>query len=58
MDRFINRQNIERYRKLASEATNVTERQQILKLLAEEEAKFKLDHAIDHLDKTRQPHPA
>jgi hypothetical protein len=43
MDRFVNRQNIERYRTLAIETTNATERLQIMKLLAEEEAKFKLD---------------
>jgi hypothetical protein len=42
MERFINRQNINRYRRLASETTNATERQQILRLLANEEAKFKL----------------
>ena len=55
MDRFVNRQNIDRYRKLASEATNATERQLILRLLADEEAKFKLDQALDDLDQTRQP---
>ena len=43
MDRFVNRQNIERYRRLAVETTNATERLQIMKLLAEEEAKFKLE---------------
>jgi hypothetical protein len=43
MDRFVNLQNIERYRRLAIETTNATERLQIMKLLAEEEAKFKLD---------------
>jgi hypothetical protein len=43
MDRFVNRQNIERYRRLAIETTNATERLQIMKLLAEEEAKFMLD---------------
>ena len=43
MDRFVNRQNIERYRRLAIETTNATERLQIMKLLAEEEAKFKLE---------------
>lgn len=55
MERFINRQNIDRYRRLASETTNATERQQILRLLAEEEAKFKLDQAVGDLDKARQP---
>jgi len=43
MDRFVNRQNIERYRRLAIETTNATERLQIMNLLAEEEAKFKLE---------------
>jgi hypothetical protein len=42
MDRFINRQNIDRYRRLARETTNAADRLQIMKLLAEEEAKFKL----------------
>ena len=46
MDRFVNRQNIERYRRLASEATNATERLQILELLAEEEATFKLEFNV------------
>ncbi len=45
MDRFINRQNIDRYRRLASETTDATERQQIIRLLAEEEAKFRPDQA-------------
>jgi len=48
MDRFVNRQNIDRYRKLASETTDAAQRQQILKLLADEEAKFKLDQAQGH----------
>jgi len=43
MDRFVNRQNIERYRRLAIETTTATERLQIMKLLAEEEAKFQLE---------------
>ena len=43
MDRFVNRENIKRYRKLASESTKATERLQIMTLLAEEEAKFKLE---------------
>ena len=43
MDRFVNRENIKRYRKLASESTGVTERLRIITLLAEEEAKFKLE---------------
>jgi hypothetical protein len=55
MERFINRQNIDRYRRLASKTTNATERQQILRLLAEEEAKFKLDQTVGDLDKAPQP---
>jgi hypothetical protein len=43
MDRFVNRENIERYRRLASESTDATERLLILKLLAEERARFKLE---------------
>jgi hypothetical protein len=42
MDRFLDRENIERYRRLR-ETTNAAERLQIMKLLAEEEAKFKLE---------------
>jgi hypothetical protein len=41
MDRFVSRENIQRYRELASESTSAAERSRILKLLAEEEAKFK-----------------
>jgi hypothetical protein len=43
MDSFVSRENIRRYRKLASESTDATERSQIMKLLAEEETKFKLE---------------
>jgi hypothetical protein len=43
MDRFVNRENIKRYRKLASESTSASERLRIMTLLAEEEAKFKLE---------------
>ena len=42
MDRFLNQQNIERYRKL-KETPNAVERRKIMKLLAEERAKFKLE---------------
>jgi len=41
MDRFVSRENIKRYRKLVSASTDAAERLQIMKLLAEEEAKFK-----------------
>ena len=40
MDRFFNNQNIERYRKLASESTSGAERKLLLTLLAEDKAKF------------------
>ena len=43
MDRFVSRENIERYRRLATETADAAERSRILKLLAEEEAKFKLE---------------
>ena len=43
MDRFVTRENIERYRRLANESANDRERLRILQLLAEEEAKFKLE---------------
>lgn len=46
MDRFVNRENIERYRRLASELINDAERLRILKLLAEERAKFKLEFEV------------
>ena len=54
MDRFVNRQNIDRFRRLASQTTSATERQQIMRLLADEEVKFRLDQAVGDLDKTRQ----
>ncbi len=43
MDRFVSRENIERYRRLSTETADAGERLRILKLLAEEEAKFKLE---------------
>jgi hypothetical protein len=42
MDRFVTRENIEQYRKLASETTDPTERSRIMKFLADEVAKIKL----------------
>jgi hypothetical protein len=42
MDRFLSGQNIERYRKLR-QTRNAAERRQIMKLLAEEKAKFTLE---------------
>jgi hypothetical protein len=42
MDRFVNRENIERYRRLASEMINDTERLRILKLLAEANLRWPL----------------
>jgi hypothetical protein len=52
MDRFLNRQNIELYRKLR-ETRNAAERRQIMKFLAEESAKFKLE--VRNVDLTREP---
>jgi hypothetical protein len=43
MDRFVTRESIERYRKLASELTDSAERSRIMKLLADQESKFKLE---------------
>jgi hypothetical protein len=43
MNRFVTRENIERYRRLASGSTDSTERSRIMKLLAAEGAKFKLE---------------
>ena len=39
MERFVHRQNIERFRRLLAETVDEAERRRILKLLAEEEAK-------------------
>jgi hypothetical protein len=46
MDRFVNRRNIERYRRLADETTDATERLRVIKLLSEERAKFKLEFKV------------
>ena len=43
MDKFVSRENIERYRRLSQKTTGTDERLRILKLLAEEEARFKLE---------------
>jgi hypothetical protein len=43
LDNFVSRENIKRYRKLAGESTDTTARSRIMKLLAEEEAKLKLE---------------
>jgi hypothetical protein len=40
MDRFINDENLERFRRLASATTSETERKILLGLLAQEEVKF------------------
>jgi len=39
MERFIHHENLQRLRRLLAEASDETQRRQILKLLAEEEAK-------------------
>lgn len=46
MDRFVNPQKIERYRRLADEATNAIGRLQVIKLLAGERATFKLEFKV------------
>ena len=43
MDRFVTRENIKRYRKLASAMTDSTERSRILKFLSDEVAKVKAE---------------
>jgi hypothetical protein len=50
MDRFLRRQNIDRFRVLAAKSTDASERKSILNLLAEEEAKFRLDMASDRFE--------
>lgn len=52
MDRFLNGENIERYRKLMR-ARSAAERRKILNLLAEESTKLKLE--IQNVDIARQP---
>jgi hypothetical protein len=43
MEKFIHRQNLEHYRKLLAETTDEVKQQTLLKLLADEEAKDRLD---------------
>jgi len=43
MDRFVSRENIGRYRQLASESIEPAERSLIMRLLAEEVTKFKME---------------
>lgn len=43
MDKFVSSENVKRYRRLASKSIDRVERARILNLLAEEEAKFKLE---------------
>lgn len=50
MDRFVRRQNIDRFRRLAAKSTDASERRLLLTLLAEEEAKFRLDMASATLE--------
>jgi hypothetical protein len=42
MEQFIHRENLQRLRRLLAETADESQRQQILKLLAEEEAKDQL----------------
>jgi hypothetical protein len=57
MDRFLRRQNIDRFRSLAAKSTDVSERRSILNLLAEEEAKFRLDMASDSFEGVKPKAP-
>ena len=41
MSRFFNTENLDRYRKLASDVTTAAERQQVLELLAKEMSTFR-----------------
>jgi hypothetical protein len=50
MDRFLRQQNIDRFRSLAAKSTDASERRVILNLLAEEEAKFRLDMSSDRFE--------
>ena len=56
MDNFVSRENIKRYRKLASESKDTTARSRILKLLAEEEAKLKFEIGLSR-DAPEGPSP-
>jgi hypothetical protein len=42
MDRYIHDQNLAHYRKVLSETTDLTKRETVLKLLAEEQASFRM----------------
>jgi hypothetical protein len=42
MDQFIHDQNLIHYRKVLSETTDLTKRETVLKLLAQEQASFRL----------------
>ena len=41
LDRFFSRRNIDLYRRLADESTGATKRREILKLLSEEQIRFR-----------------
>jgi hypothetical protein len=43
MDRFIHRENLKHYREMLNRATDETQRQTLLRLIAEEEARTELD---------------
>jgi hypothetical protein len=47
LDSFIHQQNLERFRRLLAQSTDESQRQQIRKLLAEEEAKDRRDAPFD-----------
>ena len=45
MEWFVRQQNLERFRRLLTQSADESERRQLLKLLAEEEAKERATHA-------------
>ena len=47
MDRFVARENIKHYRLLIEQATDATEKERLVKLLAEEETKLRDAEARD-----------
>lgn len=47
MEHFVHRENLQRLRRLLAETTDEAQRQQVMKLLAEEEAKDRLSPKDD-----------
>lgn len=55
MDRFLMQRNIERYRKLADEATTLEDKRKLLSLLAQEQTELKRDLRKVCKDRPIQP---